>query len=444
MGPRFREDDGKNQSLCALSGHGATTRYLSVPASGRIRAIMATNRLFEPCPIGPIELRNRTIRAAAFEGMCPGQRPSTELLRYHRAVAAGGVGMTTVAYAAVEQSGLSFAHQLWLRPEVVPDLRALTDAVHAEGAKASIQLGHCGNMAKAAVAGGRPLAPSARFNLYGPTWPRAMNAGDLARVVESFGRAVCLARDAGFDAVEIHAGHGYLISQFLSPFTNHRTDAYGGSLENRLRFLREVMASVRAAARDDLAVLVKMNLRDGFPGGMELDDALVVARALEAAGAHALVLSGGFVSRAPMYVMRGAMPTRVMAHLMKQAWLAAGVRLFGRWLIAPLPYEECYFLEDALQVRKALKMPLIYVGGASSRASIDQVLAHGFEAVAMARALIRDPAFVRRMAEEEGRTAPCDHCNYCAARIYTSSMACHLVDAPSAEVARLLRKDSAR
>jgi 2,4-dienoyl-CoA reductase-like NADH-dependent reductase (Old Yellow Enzyme family) len=388
-------------------------------------------------------LRNRTLRAAAFEGMCPDHRPSAALVEYHRSVAAGGVGMTTVAYAAVEQSGLSFPHQLWLRPEVVGDLQVLTSKVHAEGAKASIQIGHCGNMAKPKVAGGRPIAPSARPNLYGPTWPRAMDRDDIRRVVASFGRAVALARDAGFDAVEVHAGHGYLISQFLSPYTNRRRDAYGGPLDRRMRFLREVMAAVRAAARDDVAVLVKTNLYDGFPGGIQLDDAIAVARALEEEGADALVLSGGFVSRSPMVVMRGSMPTRVMAHLMDDRLLKAGVSLFGRWLIPREPYREAYFLDDATQVRAAVKMPLVYVGGAASRATIDAVLARGFDAVAMARALIADPAFVRRLAEEEASRSPCDHCNYCAARIYTTSMACHQRDEPSPEVRRLLTLDEA-
>jgi 2,4-dienoyl-CoA reductase-like NADH-dependent reductase (Old Yellow Enzyme family) len=401
-------------------------------------------RLFEPCRIGPATLRNRTVRAAAFEGMCPGNRPSPALLDYHRALAAGGVGMTTVAYAAVERSGLSFPHQLWLRPEVVGELRALTDAVHAEGAAASIQLGHCGNMAKRSVAGGRPIAPSARFNLYGPTWPRAMDDADIARVVSSFGRAVSLARDAGFDAVEVHAGHGYLISQFLSPFTNRRRDGYGGPLENRMRFLREVMAAVRAAARDDLAVVVKMNLRDGFPGGIELEDAIVVARALEQDGADALVLSGGFVSRAPMVVMRGAMPTRVMGALMDDLLLRAGVSLFGQWLVRPVPYQDLYFLEEASRVRAEVRLPLIYVGGAASRASIDAALGRGFDAVAMARALIVDPAFVRKLADEEGIASPCDHCNYCAARIYTTTMACHRREAPPPEIERLLHLHGAR
>lgn len=388
------------------------------------------HKLFEPCTIGPVRLRNRSIRAAAFEGMCPGHLASPELLAYHREVAEGGVGMTTVAYAAVEQSGLSFPHQLWLRPEAVPGLRALTDVVHAAGARASIQIGHCGNMAKSKVAGGRAIAPSAKFNLYGPVWPRAMRQDDIDRVVASFGRAVNLARDAGFDAVEVHAGHGYLISQFLSPATNRRRDAYGGPLQNRMRFMREVMASVKAAARRDIAVLVKVNMRDGFRGGVELDEAIEVARALEQDGADALVLSGGFVSRAPMYIMRGSMPTDVMGRLMTDPLLRVGLAVLGQRLIAPVPYADNYFLADALELQKAVRVPLVYIGGAATREAIDAALARGFVAVAMARALIRDPAFVRRLAEAEAREAGCDHCNYCAARIYTTHMACHHREPP--------------
>ncbi len=401
-------------------------------------------RLFEPCRIGPATLRNRTIRAAAFEGMCPGHAPSAALADYHRSVAAGGVGMTTVAYAAVERSGLSFPHQLWLRREVVSGLRALTDAVHAEGARASIQIGHTGNMASPRWGGGRPTAPSARLNLYGPTWPRAMDARDIARVTAGFADAVRLARDAGFDAVEVHAGHGYLISQFLSPWTNRRRDGYGGSLEGRMRFLREVMAAVRAAAASDVAVLVKMNLRDGFEGGLVLDDAVQVARALEEAGADALVLSGGFVSRAPMVVMHGGMPTRVMGRLMGNPLLRLALTLFGKRLIPDVPYRDDYFLDDALAVRAAVRLPLVYVGGAASREAIDRVLAAGFDAVAMARALIREPDFVARLARDEAARSPCDHCNYCAARIYTTTMECHQRQPPPPELRRALDADGVR
>lgn len=381
--------------------------------------------LFTPVTLGPLTLRNRSIRSAAFESMCPGNAPSSQLLAYHRSVAAGGVGMTTVAYAAVTRSGLSFERQLWMRPEIVAGLRELTDAVHAEGAAASIQLGHCGNMSHKSICGCLPVGASSGFNLYSPTFVRGLRADELPEMAKAYGRSVCLAREAGFDAVEIHAGHGYLISQFLSPSTNHRKDEFGGTLANRMRFMEMVMEEVMKAAGNDMAVLVKMNMCDGFRGGMELDESLQVARKLQDLGAHALVLSGGFVSKAPMYVMRGEMPIRTMTHYMTCWWLKYGVRLVGKYMIPSVPFREAYFLEDALKFREALDIPLVYVGGLVSRQKIEEVLNHGFEAVQMGRALLNEPDFVNRMRREENARCNCRHSNYCIARMYTLDMACH-------------------
>ena len=381
--------------------------------------------LFTPVTLGPLTLRNRSIRSAAFESMCPGNVPSPQLLDYHRSVAAGGVGMTTVAYAAVTRSGLSFDRQLWMRPEIVPGLRELTDAVHAEGAAASIQLGHCGNMSHKSICGCLPVGASSGFNLYSPTFVRGLRADELPEMAKAYGRSVCLAREAGFDAVEIHAGHGYLISQFLSPSTNHRKDEFGGTLANRMRFMEMVMEEVMKAAGNDMAVLVKMNMRDGFRGGMELDESLQVARKLQELGASALVLSGGFVSKAPMYVMRGEMPIRTMTYYMTCWWLKYGVRLVGKYMIPSVPFREAYFLEDALKFREALDIPLVYVGGLVSRQKIEEVLNHGFEAVQMGRALLNEPDFVNRMRREENARCNCRHSNYCIARMYTLDMACH-------------------
>lgn len=381
--------------------------------------------LFTPVTLGPLTLRNRSIRSAAFESMCPGNVPSPQLLDYHRSVAAGGVGMTTVAYAAVTRSGLSFDRQLWMSPEIVPGLRELTDAVHVEGAAASIQLGHCGNMSHKSICGCLPVGASSGFNLYSPTFVRGLRADELPEMAKAYGRSVCLAREAGFDAVEIHAGHGYLISQFLSPSINHRKDEFGGTLANRMRFMEMVMEEVMKAAGNDMAVLVKMNMRDGFRGGMELDESLQVARKLQELGAHALVLSGGFVSKAPMYVMRGEMPIRTMTHYMTCWWLKYGVRLVGKYMIPSVPFREAYFLEDALKFREALDIPLVYVGGLVSRQKIEEVLNHGFEAVQMGRALLNEPDFVNRMRREENARCNCRHSNYCIARMYTLDMACH-------------------
>lgn len=380
--------------------------------------------LFTPYRLGPLTLKNRSIRAAAFEGMCPGHLVSEHLINYHKAVAQGGIGMTTVAYAAVSQSGLSFGHQLWLRKEALKGLQSLTDEVHKSGALASIQIGHCGLMAKTSVSG-ECISPSGGFNLYGPTWSRAMKKQDIRNVVTDFGRAVNLAREAGFDAVEVHAGHGYLISQFLSPYTNKRRDEYGGSFINRCRFMEEVVDEVMSSAKNDIAVLVKMNLRDGFKGGTGLDEAIEVAKILEHKGVHALVLSGGFVSKAPMYVMRGKMPVRVMAHYMPDYWMKPFVRWFGNLLIKPVPYKEAYFLEDARKIRNSVTLPLVYVGGMVSGAGIESVLEEGFEFIQIARALINDPAFINKIRNGEIVVSGCNHSNYCIAVMYSGMMACY-------------------
>lgn len=380
--------------------------------------------LFTPASIGPVTLRNRTIRSAAFEGMATHNSPSQMLKDYHVSVARGGVGMTTLAYASVTRNGLSFNSQLWMRKEIIPGLRNITDAIHAEGAKASIQLGHCGNMSHKSTAGETPISASGRFNLYSPTPVRKMREDEIIAMSRSFGDAVRLARDAGMDCVEIHAGHGYLISQFLSPYTNHRRDKWGGSLDNRMRFMRLCMEEVMKAAGNDMGVVVKTNMRDGFKGGIDIDEGLVIAKELSQLGAHALVLSGGFVSKAPMYVMRGEMPIKAMTHYMDCWWLKYGVRMFGKMMIPSSPYSECYFLDDAKVFRSEIKTPLIYVGGCSTRAGIEKVLDEGFEFVQMGRALLTMPDFVNRMKEGLEKSG-CEHTNYCIARMYSREMACH-------------------
>ena len=384
--------------------------------------------IFTPVTIGPVTLRNRVIRSAAFENMAYGNSPSQDLYDYHVAVARGGVGMTTLAYAAVDRSGLSFDGQLWMRKEIVPDLRRITDAIHAEGAKASIQLGHCGNMTHRSTCGCMPVGASGGFNMYSPTFVRSLKVNEIHDLVKAFGNAVNLAREAGFDCVEIHAGHGYLISQFLSPYTNHRHDEFGGSLENRMRFMRMVISEVMKAAGDDIGVIVKMNMHDGFKKGMQRAECLEVAKELERLGVHAIVLSAGFVSKAPMEVMRGAMPLKTLAHYMdmkKFWWLKAALLTIGRLLIPTVPYREGYFLEDAMQFRQVLKLPLIYVGGLISKDKMEEVLAAGFQGLQVARALVHDTDFVNKLHSGEITCSGCKHSNYCIGRMYTLEMKCH-------------------
>lgn len=385
-------------------------------------------KLFTEATLGPITLRNRTIRSAAFEGMGRNNGPTDMLRDYHLSVAHGGVGMTTLAYAGICQSALSFTTQLWMRPEIVPALREITDGIHAAGAKASIQLGHCGNMTHRATAGAIPVGASTGFNLYSPTIVRGLRKDELKKIAGYFGDAVRNARDAGFDCVEIHAGHGYLISQFLSPYTNHRRDEYGGSLQNRMKFMNMCLEESLRAAGSDMAVIVKTNMRDGFKGGLEIDDCLEVAREIERSGVHGIVLSGGFVSKAPMYVMRGRMPIYTMTHYMKQLWLKYGVRMMGKYMIPSVPFKPLYFLDDARIFRRELKLPLIYVGGVVDREGADRIIDdEGFEFLQMGRALLTEPDFVNKMREagDANHSCGCDHVNYCIARMYSREMACH-------------------
>ena len=385
------------------------------------------NKIFEQAQIGPLTLRNRTIRSAAFESMCPGHEPSQQLYDYHTSVARGGVGMTTVAYAAVTESGLSFDRQLVMRPEIIPGLRRLTDGIHSEGAAAGIQLGHCGNMSHKDICGCIPVGACTGFNLYSPTLVRGLRKEELPVLAKQFGNAVNLAREAGFDSMEIHCGHGYLIDQFLNTYFNHRKDEYGGSLENRMRFMTMCIEEVMKAAKDDMAVIVKMNMRDGLKHpGTTLDESLQIAKRLQELGVHAIVLSGGLVSATPMYVMRGEMPIKTMTHYMDKWWLKYGVRACGKMMVPTVPYEEAFFLEDALKFRQALPdMKFIYVGGLVAGDKINEVLSHGFEAVQMARSLLNEPDFVNRLKDDPHHRCGCGHSNYCIGRMYTLDMACH-------------------
>jgi len=386
------------------------------------------SKLFTPFQLGPLTLRNRTIRSAAFESMGKDFGPTQKLKDYHVSVARGGIGMTTLAYASINRSGVSFNSQLWLRDEILPALKDITDAIHQEGAAAGIQIGHCGNMTHWSTAGSFPVSASNGFNLYSPTFHRRMSHAEIAETAKDFGRAVKLAHEAGFDSVEVHAGHGYLISQFLSPWTNRRRDAYGGSLTNRMRFMQECLTEVlEEATKLKMAVVVKHNMEDGFKGGIEVPESIEIAKEIERLGVHGLVLSSGFVSRAPMAVMRGRIPTKTMGYYMGwNEWLQKiVVSLFGQWMIKQYDFEECFFLENAKKFREALKLPLIYVGGLVSREGIERVLGEGFELVQMARALINDPAFVNKMKEGDLSTrSGCDHRDYCIARMYSRDMQC--------------------
>jgi len=379
---------------------------------------------FDPVTIGPLTLRNRFIKSGANEAMCMDGFPTKALVQHHSELARGGVGMTTVAYMAVAPEARTLPNQIWMRPEILPDLRVLTDAVHAEGAAISAQITHGGSFVTGMKVRGRTISSSSGFNpagmLKGNFLQRAMNEADMERVIGEFVAAARLARNAGFDAVELHMGHGYLLNQFISPLSNRRQDQYGGSAENRVRFPARVLAAVKQAVGDTTAVLAKINVADGTRRGAKVEDGIITAQALQVAGAHMLVLSGGRNIESTWFMFGSKMNREEIIKVLKEQgdWITA-LMMKGAAASEPdVTFKEMYFLEYSRQIRAAVQLPLAYLGGIKSLANAEQAVAEGFECVVLARALLHDPALVNKFRSGELTQSGCDNCNGCVAYIY--------------------------
>jgi 2,4-dienoyl-CoA reductase-like NADH-dependent reductase (Old Yellow Enzyme family) len=383
-----------------------------------------SGKVFSPGKIAGLRLRGRVIRAGCFEGLSPGGVVTGRLIEHHRDLARGGLAMTTVGYCAVSFDGRAFDTELWMREEILPGLRRLTDAVHKEGAAASIQLVHCGFFADRRVIGKKPVGASRKLCVYRMSFCTEMTAGEIEGKTSEFARAASLAKDAGFDAVEVHAGHGYLLSQFLSPWTNDRRDENGGSLENRLRFPAAVIRRVREAVGPGYPVLVKMNQRDGAPGGLELGEAEAAARRFEAEGASALVPSCGFTAKTPLLMLRGNVPVREMAENRKGLVARLSLRLFGRFLVQHYPFEPMFLIEGARRIRDAVGIPVVYVGGVLSLDRMEAAVDEGFPFIQAGRATVRDPAFVNKLRSGEISESDCDQCNRCIAAMDAGGVYC--------------------
>ncbi len=380
---------------------------------------------FAPAKLGPITLKNRFVKAATFEGMSVKNRMSDAIIEYHRAVAEGGIGMTTLAYCAVARDGQGAPNEIVVEEGAKGGLAQFADAMHEAGALASMQLGHAGPVG--AVGGGNRLAPSKVFAPQAMKSTTPATVDDLRRIIADHRRSAIIAADAGFDAVELHFGHGYLVSSFLSPKLNQRTDDWGGSLENRARLAREVANSVSEAVGDRIAVIAKLNMADGVDGGIWLDESLATAKLLEADGAlHGLELTGGSSFENPMYLFRGEVPVAEMAATMPKA-VGVAFRLTSKRFMKEYPFSEAFFLPYARQFRAELDLPLILLGGINKLETAQEALDEGFSFVAMGRALLREPDLVNKWQSGERTASLCIHCNKCMPSIYAGTH-CVLVE----------------
>lgn len=374
--------------------------------------------VFEAATLGPVTLRNRIIKAATFEGRSPRRVVTDDLVAFHRQVAAGGVGMSTVAYCAVSVEGSTDGRTIVLGPAATDGLARLADAIHEQGAAAAAQLGHAGPVANPMATKVAALGPSRIWSPLAMRRTTAATDDDLARVRHDFASGARQLREAGFDSIEVHLGHNYLLSAFLSPKLNKRTDRYGGGVENRSRFPREVLADVRGAAGDHVAVTAKLNMADGVPGGLWLEDSVEVARLIEADGTvDALELTGGSSLANPMYLFRGEAPVAEMAATMPPV-MRLGFRLLAPRMMPAYPFEEAFFLPYARQFRAALRLPLVLLGGITRLDTAVRALEEGFSFVAMARALLREPDLPERWLADASYESLCVHCNKCMPTIY--------------------------
>ena len=348
---------------------------------------MAT--LFEVTTINGMELRNRLVRSATWEGMCDSDgRPTDKLIQCYRELAEGGVGLIITGYAFVRPEGRQLSGKMGIHiDDFAEDFLRLTRVVHAAGGKIAVQLVHAGGQTDTEHAGRRPLAPSSVKVEQFPEVPEELSTDEIEGVVKAFADASRRAKAYGFDAVQLHGAHGYLINQFLSPHTNLRTDEYGGDIEGRMRFLMEIYRAVRSAVGPDFPVLIKLSGSDNLRGGLETQDAAAVARALSEEGIDAIEVSAGTSASG------GESPVRMRIDDAKK---------------------EGFNMAPARRIKEAVDCPVMVVGGFRSyEVAEGAVSKEGMDYVSMSRPLIREPGLPGRWAGGDRTKARCMSCNKC-------------------------------
>jgi 2,4-dienoyl-CoA reductase-like NADH-dependent reductase (Old Yellow Enzyme family) len=376
----------------------------------------------QPATLGPVHLRNRIIKAATSEGRSPDGLVTDDLIDFHKRFADGGVGMTTVAYCTVAQDAASAPGQILMSAKAVPGLRKLADTVHEAGAAVSAQLGHGGVVATRKVNKVTPKAPSRFVNPQSFDYCRPITRDEIRTVVDQFGAAAQVAADAGFDAVELHLGHLYLPSSFLSPLMNRRRDEYGGSIDNRARFARQIAQRVREVVGRRIAVIAKLSMEDGKRGGIALSESLRVVQLLDTdRNLDAIELTQGSSVFKPMYLFRGDTPVDEFAAVMPPP-MNLGVRMVGKRVLGTFPYQDLYMLDSARQFVPAVEhTPLILLGGITTRDHMQDAMNEGFGFVAIGRALLREPDLVNQIREQPSKRSLCNHNNKCMVTVFAKT-----------------------
>ncbi len=340
------------------------------------------SKLFDVTQLNGMTLKNRFVRSATAEGMATEDGEATpRLINLMAELAEGGVGLIITGHAYVAKRGQATPAQLGIYDDkLIPGLRAMVAAVHERDGKIVVQLAHSGMLAIPKLINSAPLTPSV-IEGFTEAPLQEMTIADIQATVEAFGKAAGRACEAGFDSIQIHAAHSYLLSQFLSPAFNHRTDAYGGSIENRARIILEVLEAIRRRVGRDYPVLIKMNCRDCLEGGLELEDALQAGAMLQQAGVDAIEVSGGTFASGDLMPVRTGIVTEA---------------------------DEAYFQTEARAFKQRIGIPIILVGGIRSFPVVERLVNdHVADYISMCRPFIREPGLINRWQSGDLSKATC-------------------------------------
>jgi len=366
----------------------------------------------KPKKIGKLEIKNRFVRSATYEGLAAEDGEITDkLVDFYKTLSEGGTGLIITSYSFVQQSGKANNKQIGVnKDDFIPGLQRLADIVHknGDGCKVVLQLVHVGRQSHVVK---ETIAPSAVLERFTNKMPREMTTEEIKETIESFAQAARRAKEAGFDGVQLHGAHGYLISAFLSPYTNRRTDQYGGNTEKRLMFVEQIYKRSRELVGVDFPILIKMNCDDFLEGGITLEESKKITKMLSNIGFDAIEISSCMwetVKRKKSEI--GWKPTFI-----PESRMAVGS-----------VNEPAYHLSYANEIKKDIDIPLILVGGVNSIDLAEGILNKGdADFIAFSRPLIREPGLPNRWIKGIGSSSvECDYCNSCLMTLAKTGLSC--------------------
>ena len=387
--------------------------------------------LFDKTEINGMELKNRLVRSATHEAMADDAGfPTEKLFKLYGRLAKGGVGLIITGYTFVSRDG-KFKAMLGIDTDQhVSKYQELVNHVHQNGAKIAMQINHCGRQTTEEMTGTQPIAPSAVKDKSMFVMPREMTDEDIERIIESFAQASRRVKESGFDAVQLHGAHGYLISQFLCPHTNRRSDKWGGSTENRMRFVTEIYKRVRENLGNEYPILIKLSAYDNMKNGLKPEEGIVIAKKIAEMGFDGIEVSCG-IGEDGGSTLRGDIPFDVILdewemYKNKNFLFRFIMRKFGSKLMKPIPFTQGYNRDSARIIKKNVKVPIFAVGGMINPAFMEETIQNGeADYISLCRALITDPKFPNKIKEGGRESSGCIHCNLCLFYLATRSVRCY-------------------